>query len=295
MHTMTRGSFIQVVGASVALVCALPDAHAASIDVHAAVRASQFQAYVTADYVGDSAAFTPLGVVTPSDPLRFATAEVSNTSMSLRTEADSSGISRPDGFAHFFDFEVRFDDTPALQAALAASASGTLDFIARFEAAFTLVNTPNPKTGPVSGPFNQTLSQVDFDINVRGLAPVTVSGGVTGTNGPFEAYSITTRGVLTADKLNAGFFAFDVPFRIDATHLATTFDMETNGVSLSLDLPTSSSVNLRLPTANDVFLASGESAAALGLSVTSTAVPLPGSAWLLVCAAGTLVARRRQA
>lgn len=297
MRIRTRRSVLKAWGATLALALLVTEASAATLDARASVRASQFQPYVTALYAGDATGFTGFTVFTsdPPDPARYARAEVSTNAMSVQSHADDSGAPRPDGFAHLFGFELRFEDNAALQSALAASPGGRLDLVARFDAAATLLNTPNPQTGVLSGPFNQTISQSEFDINVRGLAPTTVSGLVKGSNGPFEAYDITTQGVLTADRLNAGFFAIDVPFSIDATHLATTFDMEMSSFSLSLDLLTSSSVALRMPTAGDVFLVSGESAAALGLVVNSTAVPLPAGAWLLLSGVAALAFRRRAA
>jgi hypothetical protein len=82
--------------------------------------------------------------------------------------------------------------------------------------------------------------------------------------------------------VNNGRFVVDIPFSIDAGHLSAKFNINTSSMSLSLELPTSSSATVYLPDHGDIFLASGALASNQGLnySISATPVPLPASGWM---------------
>jgi hypothetical protein len=244
-------------------------------------RSSQFDAGDSKSYLGTSATMAPLITADNDSQARIASAGASLQSVFAATEANQSGASRPDSFASLRGFEVSFSNDSVLQSALAANGGAALEFYARFQAEFAMVNTSNPRGG-VSGAFNQTVTQSSASIEETGLSYFNTSATVYGQNGPFLNYTNTYSGFVEESWVNNGRFVVDIPFSIDAGHLSAKFNINTSSMSLSLELPTSSSATVYLPDHGDIFLASGALASNQGLnySISATPVPLPASGWM---------------
>lgn len=258
-HVQLYSGFI-----ALALLSLPQSVHSQIVTAYASAQATQFDENATRSYSGDVADLSISNVVTSSPPdiIRYGEATVSSSGIHAHTRATGSGISYPSSSAGIGGLQLVLDNTPALQAAIAANGDQPLQFFARFYVAFTRLNTLNP----AGGGFNQTTTSASVAIDAIAVATNSLNGEVSGSNGPYDDYSNSASGFATPSQVNAGLFAVDVPFSIDLNHLTATFNLNISSYSLSLDLETHSSVMVRLPSKSDIFLQSGQSPTTLNLS-----------------------------
>ncbi len=262
-------------GFFVCLCCFAPMvAYSQTISASANARPTQFNDYVSQSYTGDISGLQNLVAVT-SDPNRYGEAHASIIGLSASSTATDSGIGYPDANASLQGYQVAFANTPALSAAIAANGGQPLQMYASFPAKFTLLNTPNPSNNG----FHQTSTEALARIVLSAPTFATIQGELIASNGPYDAYSISTSGFLQANMINAGFFDVHVPFIVDTSNLTTSFSVDVDSNSLSLDLETYSSAQLLLPSHSDIYLASGQPPSSLGLDYQVSSVPEPGTFW----------------
>jgi hypothetical protein len=240
---------------AITLIVWIQHANAQIITAYASAQLSQFDEYVTRSYTGEVANLPIYQILTSSPPdiNRFGEASVSSSGIFSSTRATGSGIAYPSSGAGIGGLQLVIENTPAFEAAITANGGQPIQLFARFYVAFTRQNTPNP-----GGVFNQTTTNTSVTIDVAAVDTNSLSGEVSGSNGPYDDYTNNTSGFATPSRVNAGMFAVDVPFSIDLSHLTATFSLRVSSSSLSLDLETNSSVMVRFPSKSDIFLQSGQ-------------------------------------
>lgn len=231
-------------------------------------------------YEGDASGMPSYEVASsdPPDANRYAEARLTPDNLYAYSRAALSGIFYPSAYALLWGAEIRFANDQTLLDLIAANGGQPLDLFARFYAEFQLQITQDPV-----GSFNQTSTSSSIELTANSLIRTDLRGVASATNGPFDYFVFGASGFLSTGQINGGPFAVDVPFRISSNATAVNYLFRVDSSTLSLSLPVSSSAELWLPSMNDVYLSSGQSAGSAGLSFeispasSPTAVPEPGT------------------